>query len=164
MIFVTMGSAPFDFSRLAKKMDEISGVTGEEAIIQLGFTKYKPLYAAYFDFVPYEKALNYFRAAAIIVGHASAGPLVYARKFNKPLILVPRNSALGEHVDDHQIETANAIAGTSGLIEVIYDENKLQSAVQRALSKVDSGQKYKEPDTLNSLILSISDFVEKINV
>ncbi len=162
MIFVTVGSGPLDFTRLVRKMDEIARDLGEEVIIQKGFTQFETRFAKSFNFVAYKQALDFFKNAKIIVGHASAGPIMHARQFNKPLIVFPRNGRLKELIDDHQIETAKAIEGTSKMIEVVYHEDDLKKAVQKALLKVEEGLRYEENQCLSSLIKYIHDFVESI--
>lgn len=162
MIFVTTGSSPLDFSRFVRKMDEIAGDVGVEMIIQKGFTQYETRYARSFTFVPYEEALDYYRKAKVIVGHASAGPIMHAREFNKPLIIFPRNGEMKELIDDHQIETAKAMEGSSRMIEVIFHEDDLKAAVQRALAKAAEGLSYEANPSLSSLIEYIKEFVQRV--
>ncbi|MEW6170183.1 MAG: glycosyltransferase [Candidatus Omnitrophota bacterium] len=159
MIFVTIGSAPHDFSRLIEKIDEIAPLLQEEFIVQLGFTKYRPLNVKWFDFVPYQEALNYFKSARLIIGHASAGPIMHAREFHKPVIIVPRNGDLGEHVDNHQIETAQAVEGLTEFIEVIFNIEDLLSVIKKTLNKNISPEKYEKSKSLDSLIQYIKEYI-----
>ena len=160
MIFVTAGSGPLDFSRLVGKMDEIARDLGEEVIIQKGFTQYETRFAESFPFVPYEQALDLFKRAKVIIGHASAGPIMHAREFDKPLIVFPRDGRLKELIDNHQIETAKAMEGSSKMIEVVYDEANLMGAVQRAIAKAETSLSYEESPTLSSLVGYIRDFIQ----
>ena len=162
MIFVTVGSAPHDFTRLVKMMDEIANEISEEVVIQKGFTQFTPNTAKWFDFVSYDEAVKYFQSAKVIVGHSSAGPIMLARKFNRPLIVFPRDGGLNEHVDSHQIETAKAMEGSSRMIEVVYHEKEVLEAVQRAISRAETGQSYDESPALSSLIGYIREFIQKI--
>jgi UDP-N-acetylglucosamine transferase subunit ALG13 len=162
MIFVTVGSAPHSFKRLIQKMDEIALRCDDEVIIQKGLSSYEPINTKYFDFVEYEVAMNYFRNADLIVSHASAGPILYARKFNKPLIMVPRQGSLHEHVDNHQMETAHALGGSSEMIEVIYDINDLYDAIKRAYQKISRNTSYGPPASINGLIEYINSFINTI--
>ena len=162
MIFVTVGSAPHDFTRLVEMMDQIANEISEEVVIQKGFTQFIPHAPKWFDFVSYDEAVKYFRSAKVIVGHSSAGPIMLARRFNRPLIIFPRDGGLKEHVDSHQIETAKAMEGSSIMIEVVYDERELLGAVQRAISKAEAGQSYEESPALSSLIGYIQEFIQKL--
>jgi UDP-N-acetylglucosamine transferase subunit ALG13 len=159
MIFVTVGSAPHDFTRLVKAADDIAGGTGIPMVIQRGFSVYTPRHAKYFDFVPYDDALELYRTADIIISHASAGPIMYARKSNKPLIVFPRSGDRHEHVDNHQLETAKAVEGSSPMLEVVYDAAGLPAAIERARARAASAEKYKEIRHLRSLVAAIAEFV-----
>jgi len=131
MIFVTVGMHYQGFERLIKKMDEIAGKIDEEVIMQVGSTKYKPNNAKYFDFVDDdERILEYFRQARIIVSHAGAGTLLNALYFGKPIIVVPRLKEFGEHVDDQQIELAEAISKMGWGIAV-YDVDGFEDALSK---------------------------------
>ena len=163
MIFVTVGSAPHSFKRLIQEMDEIATRINNEVVIQKGLSCSNPVNAKCFDFVDYDDAINYFKDADVIVSHASAGPVLYARKFNKPLILVPRRGDLHEHVDNHQIETAHAIENSSEMIEVVYDVKDLEKAIERAFQKIKQKLNYGPPTSLEGLIACISDFVNKVS-
>lgn len=162
MIFVTVGSGPLDFSRLVKKMDDLAGELGEEVVIQQGYTLYEPAHARVFSFVPYEEAMRLFQEAEVIVGHASAGPIMNARQFNKPVIIFPRDDRRQELIDGHQMGTARAMEGSSRMIEVIYEAEELGPALVRALSRARSGETYEEHLFLSSLIACIRNFVEEV--
>ena len=162
MIFVTIGSAPHDFKRLIKKMDEISAQIDVEVVIQTGLSSYQPVHAKSFDFVEYDEVMDYFKDADMIVSHASAGPMLYARKFNKPLIMVPRRSDLSEHVDDHQMETSHAFEDSSEMIEVVYDVADLEEAIEKAYQKVKQNLNYGPPISLESLTECINSFVNNV--
>ncbi len=162
MIFVTIGSAPHDFKRLIKKMDEISAQINVEVVIQTGLSSYQPVHAKSFDFVEYDEVMDYFKDADLIVSHASAGPMLYARKFNKPLIMVPRRGDLNEHVDNHQMETSHALGGSSEMIEVVHDVADLGKAIERAYQKVRRNSNYGPPISLESLTECINSFINDV--
>ena len=162
MIFVTIGSAPHDFKRLLKKMDEISTKIDDEIIIQTGLSSYQPVHAKSFGFVEYDEVMVYFKNADLIVSHASAGPMLYARKFNKPLIMVPRRGDLNEHIDNHQMETSDALDGSSEMVEVVYDVSDLEEAIKRAYQKVLQNSNYGPPISLGSLTECLKSFVNAV--
>jgi len=162
LIFVTIGSGPLDFSRLVGKMDEIARDLKEKVIIQKGYTRTKTYFAESFTFVPYNQALDLFKSAKVIVGHASAGPIIHARKFNKPLIIFPRDGRRNELIDNHQMETAKAIEGSSKMIEVVYHENDLKEAIHRAIAKAEGGLSYETNTSLSLLINYIGNFIRTL--
>ncbi len=124
MIFVVIGLT-YGFERLIKKMDEIAGKIKEEVIIQIGLTDYKPKNAKFFKFSSEEYFNNKFRKARIIISHAGTGTILTARKFKKPIIIVPRQKKYGEVIDDHQMEIATELEGHKN-IKIIYELNKLE--------------------------------------
>ncbi len=64
------------------------------------------------------------RQAEVVVSHAGMGSIISAQTFNVPIVVVPRRHDLGEHRNDHQMATAKAMAGRSG-VYVAWDEDSL---------------------------------------
>lgn len=119
MIFVTVGSHYQGFDRLIKKMDEIAGKIDEKVIMQIGHTEYKPVNAEYFDFVDdFGKIEELNRDARVVVSHAGAGSILTALKLGTPVIVVPRLKKYNEHMDDHQLEIAEAMSSIKGVVAV----------------------------------------------
>lgn len=110
MIYVTLGTMFMDFPRLIRKMDEMAGRTGERVVIQLGLSKILPKHAEYFDFKPHEEILEIQREARVIVCHAGIGAVRDALSAARPMIVVPRLKRFGEHMNDHQLDLAEAVA------------------------------------------------------
>jgi UDP-N-acetylglucosamine transferase subunit ALG13 len=48
--------------------------------------------------------------ARLIISHCGEGSILQLEETTKPYILVPRSSRFKEHVDDHQVELAIALA------------------------------------------------------
>ncbi len=110
MIYVTLGTMFMDFSRLVRKMDAIAGRTGEPVVIQLGLSKTIPEHAQYFDFKAPEEVRAIQRDARVIICHAGIGAVRDALSAARPLIVVPRLKCFGEHMNDHQLDLAEAVA------------------------------------------------------
>ena len=134
MIFVTVGTHYQGFERLIKKMDEIAGKIGDDVIMQIGYTKYEPRNARWFRFLEREEdILELYKKADVIVAHAGAGTLLTALSFGKPLVIVPRLKKFEEHVDDQQLELAEALESMGKAIAV-YDVEELEDAIKKAKS------------------------------
>jgi len=131
MIFVTVGTHYQGFERLIKKMDEIAKEIDDEVVMQIGYTKYEPKNAKWFRFLEYEKMLEFYNKADVIVCHAGAGTLLEALSFGKPIVVVPRLKKFDEHVDDQQLELAEALENMEKAIAV-YDIENLKDAIQKA--------------------------------
>lgn len=134
MIYVTVGSAigGAEFDRLIKKIDEIASHFEEEFVVQLGASNYLPKNFRWFHYIPFEKSLEYFEMAQLVIGHCGAGTIINAVSFGKPLIVMPRLVKFNENSDDHQLEIANLLE-QSQIARVVYDIKDLESVIQKAL-------------------------------
>ena len=131
MILVTVGSAPHPFPRLVDAAERLAQKTGHEVVIQYGFTRPVLKFARGFDFVPYEEMLSLFQKADVIISHASAGPILFAGRYQKPLILFPRSGDLNEHVDNHQIDFSKAMQHEGAGFEIVFEAAGLEAALER---------------------------------
>ena len=163
MIFVTIGNEQrYKFTRLLRKMDELAPEISEEIVMQIGFDSYRPDHSKYFSFVPHEEYLDLFKKSKLVISHCATGPIIYAKKFNKPIILFPRRADLGEHVDNHQIETAHSVEGIKG-IQVVYHEDELKEAVIALINTGEISRESRGPrDT--GIIDTIKEFLWRIEM
>jgi UDP-N-acetylglucosamine transferase subunit ALG13 len=115
VIFVTVGTQ-LAFDRLVKAVDLwIGNNPGEKAFAQVGPAEYRPLNCESKDFVRPDKADALFREADLIVSHAGMGSILTALKYKKPILIMPRKAALGEHRNDHQLATAKWLGNKPGV-------------------------------------------------
>lgn len=115
MIFVTVGTQ-LAFDRLVKAVDLwIGNNPGERAFAQVGPAEYRPLNCESKDFVRPDQADALFREADLIVSHAGMGSILTALKYKKPILIMPRKAALGEHRNDHQLATAKWLGNKPGV-------------------------------------------------
>jgi len=131
MIFVTVGTHYQGFDRLIKKMDEIARKINDEVIMQIGYSRYEPRNAKWFRFLEENDILELYKKADIIVAHAGAGTLLTVLSFGKPLVIVPRLKEFKEHVDNQQLELAEALEAMGKAIAV-YDVDELEDAIEKA--------------------------------
>ncbi|OZB19064.1 MAG: hypothetical protein B7X55_04055 [Rhodobacterales bacterium 34-62-10] len=71
--------------------------------------------------------------ASVIVAHAGMGTILAAAEAGKPVILMPRRAAYGEHRNDHQLATAAEMAVLSN-VTVIDDARDLGAALATTLA------------------------------
>ena len=131
MILVTVGTHTQGFPRLVRAMDEIAGRIEEEVVMQIGATSYIPQNAQHFDFTSQEEMDRLHLEARAIVTHAGAGSIITGLKWGKPLIVMPRLEKYGEHMDDHQLELAEALS-REGKVMAVYGVEELGGALERA--------------------------------
>lgn len=137
MIFVTLGANPHPFTRLAKKMDEMvgNGEIKEDVVMQLGTTPYKPLHIKnckkFFETGAGGEHEKILRDCSLIISHAGLGNIMQAKKFRKPIIVVPRRKKYGEHIDDHQLEIAKYME-KRGMCIAVYGLGELKEKIREA--------------------------------
>lgn len=123
MIFVTIGTQ-LPFPRLIEAVAALVPELDEEVVAQIGpdtgtyagITSHKTLSP------PEYSAL--FKRARIVVAHAGIGTILTAKARRKPLLLVPRRHAMGEHRNDHQMATARQVESLQG-VHIAWDETEL---------------------------------------
>jgi UDP-N-acetylglucosamine transferase subunit ALG13 len=71
--------------------------------------------------------------SSLLIMHAGAGSVIHALRTERVPIVMPRRAAEGEHIDDHQLEFATALAST-GHVLLARDTAELRSAVRTALA------------------------------
>jgi len=110
MIFVTVGTHSQQFDRLVSGADQLAVQIKEKVIIQRGCSNYVPRYAEYFRWTSSNHMEVLIRDARVVISQSSAGAIILALKFGKPLVLVSRLKRYGENHDDHQQQLARALA------------------------------------------------------
>ena len=109
MILLTIGTYPLAFDRMVKTIDEMyqKGEIKEKVFAQIGYGNYEP------KFIPFERLMEKevfdetLASASALIGHAGMGTISLALKHNKPLLVMPRLKKFGEHVNNHQVDTAH---------------------------------------------------------
>jgi UDP-N-acetylglucosamine transferase subunit ALG13 len=124
VIFVTVGTQ-LAFDRLITAVDEWAGATDtSDVFAQIGPTRLEPRHIEHARFVSPDECGERMRSATAIVAHAGIGTILTALEIGKPLIVMPRRAALGEHRNDHQLATAHRFAEFVG-IKVAFNEAEL---------------------------------------
>ena len=116
-VLVILGTERFAFSRAVRAVTE-AVPRGAEIVWQLGHT---PAPAdlpgearAWFTFDELEQEAS---AADVVVTHCGVGSVLMALRSGKCPVVIPRESAHREHVDDHQTQLARVLS-ESGLVIV----------------------------------------------
>ncbi len=137
MILVTVGTHSANFNRLVLAADEMARQIEEQVIIQYGSST-RPQYAQGLDFIPSDQINALTREARVVISHAAAGSIITTLLAGKPLVVVPRQKANGEMLDDHQFQLARALNETRRAI-AIYEPTaaRLRSAIEAATSTLD---------------------------
>lgn len=131
MIFVTVGTHEQPFDRLIQCVDELKkcGTITEEVIMQIGFGTYEPKYCTFSKLLPYEEMIKKVEAARIVITHGGPASFIMPLQMGKIPIVVPRQKQYSEHVNDHQVEFARAVAERMGTIIVVEDVSTLGDVI-----------------------------------
>jgi UDP-N-acetylglucosamine transferase subunit ALG13 len=115
VIFVTVGTMwPFD--RLVRAMDGWAAARpGEELFAQIGAGAYEPRHMRWVRRLERADYAAAMAGARLVVAHAGIGSVISAGEHGRPVVVLPRRAAEGEHSNDHQVETAHWLTGKPGV-------------------------------------------------
>jgi UDP-N-acetylglucosamine transferase subunit ALG13 len=124
MIFVTVGTQlPFD--RLIRTIDNwASNRSYADVFAQIGPAHYRPRHMPWAEFLDAGECRRKTELADVVVAHAGMGSILTALQLGRPVLVMPRLSALGEHRNDHQLDTAKKLLA-QGRIFVAFDDREL---------------------------------------
>ena len=114
MILVTVGTEKFPFNRLMQWLDnlieqKLIQPEQEEIVIQYGSCTIVPKGVKNYSVLKETDFLSLVEKARLIIAHCGEGTIDLLASLNKPFILVPRQVANNEHIDDHQVELAQEL-------------------------------------------------------
>jgi UDP-N-acetylglucosamine transferase subunit ALG13 len=124
VIFVTVGTQlPFD--RLVDAVDRWAGAGPDRDVVaQTNATSLRPRHVEHHEHLSPGECRDLTMAADAIVAHAGMGTILTALELGKPLVIMPRSAALGEHRNEHQLATAQRFADL-GRVRVAFDAEQL---------------------------------------
>lgn len=135
MIFLTVGNATQGFQRLLSAVDHLTGsgcLMGELVFVQSGHNpEFRPSHCQHEPFLGMEDFAAMILGSDLIICHGGAGTLLHVLRAGKVPVVVPRRKQYGEHVDDHQIELAKALAAEGRIISA-YEPRDLPAAIAEA--------------------------------
>jgi len=137
MIFLTVGTCPQQFDRLIKAVDKAVGdhLVDEEVVAQIGACNYSPKHMKYAEIMDKSEFDACFSSARYLVGHAGMGTISMSLEAGKPLLVLARRAKYGEHVNDHQVSTADMF-GRLGHVLVAHNEQDVLRKIAQLKSFV----------------------------
>lgn len=155
MIFVTVGTQ-LPFPRLIDAMDRIAATADEKVVAQVGPEKGDWPNLEHSATLTPDQFEALFADARLIVAHAGIGTILSSKRHGKPLVVLPRRHALGEHRNDHQMATAKAIEALPG-IHVAWEASDL--AALAAASDLEPATDAPSP-TGERLVARLAQFID----
>ncbi len=155
-IFVTVGTQlPFD--RMIGAVDAWAEPGVHDVFAQIGPTELRPRHIRFRDFVDPATFDREYGDADLVVAHAGMGSILTALQMRKPIVIMPRAAALGEHRNDHQRSTADRFRATAGVY--VADDETALTRLLADVSQLTSPDAGFSPDAQPTLLRAISDFV-----
>lgn len=128
MIFVSVGTQ-LPFERLVKAMDNWSGRHPQvEVFAQVGQTRYQPRHMRYITRLGPQRYEEILAQSCLVVSHVGIGTIIKGLENTKPMILMPRMAARGEHRNDHQLGTAKRFCQRD-LVTIVSSADELEDAI-----------------------------------
>lgn len=160
MIFVILGTQKFQLNRLLKLIDEEieKGRLTESVFAQIGNSNYIPQNYEWVKFLDKDKFEQKINESDIVITHSGVGSIITAINSQKPVIVFPRLKEYKEHVDDHQLEIAEAFAKKEFIVKYRDDVSLCEQIINA------KNFKYKKYDTgREQIIYLIDEFIRSNN-
>jgi len=131
MIFITLGTQNFNFSRLLKAVESAinNGVLNGKVIAQIGNNNFDSEHIQCIPFLDKETFNEYMENAEFIISHAGTGSIITALKKGKKVLVAPRLKKYEEHIDDHQLEILAAFTKLNLIIPLKQDLSDLEEKI-----------------------------------
>lgn len=152
MILVTLGTQKFQMNRLIEAVDKLAETAEEEFFVQSGNSTYEPKHCQAMNFLDAQEFQRKIEECSVLITHSGVGTIMRAIRAGKPVVVVPRLAKYHEHVDDHQVQIAEAFASKNC---VLHCENleDLEEIVRKA--KTYSFSEYHTPErNIEDIILN----------
>jgi UDP-N-acetylglucosamine transferase subunit ALG13 len=156
MIFVTVGTL-YPFNRLVSAIDEAvaSGCITEEVFAQIGVGAQRPKHIDFvesLDKVVFDKIIT---ESSCMVSHAGMGSIQAALQAKKSLLVMPRLCKYSEHINDHQVATAERFEELGHVLSV-YQEDQIPQRLEDIKTFVPAQRQTQ----VDKVVERISDFLE----
>jgi beta-1,4-N-acetylglucosaminyltransferase len=149
--FVSVGNAIQPFNRLTEGVLKIAFKLPQPVFVQHGNTPFpQDVGCITKPFIEMGEFSQCVAQADLLILHAGAGSVIHAVRAGKVPVVMPRRAKYGEHVDDHQVEFARALAG-AGKVIMVEEPEGLFGAVEVAMER----QYLLQPLSENSRMISL---------
>ena len=157
-IFVSVGTQKFPFDRLLHLADGTAKDDPELSLfIQTGTSEFHPAYCESKAFLNAEEFEKQIHDCDLLIVHSGVGTIIKGLNGRKKIIVVPRLAKYGEHVDDHQLQIAEAFAEKNFVICYQDGENLRQLIREAAEHEFDVYTSHRE-----DMIAAINSYLRTI--
>ncbi len=131
--FVSVGNCTQPFPRLLDAIAALGPSLPRPLVVQHGSGVFTLTDATAIPFLPMADFEARVAEAELLILHAGAGSVIHAIRAGRMPVVMPRRAALGEHVDDHQLEFARTL-DAAGRVVMAEAPADLPAAIARALA------------------------------
>lgn len=119
--------------RLMRKLEQLvdSGVLTDRVVAQTGYCTYLPANIECRRFFDKNEMEKNIKECSLLICHGGTGSIISGSRCGKKIIVVPRRKEYGEHVDDHQLEIAEAFL-QGGHVLVAQDPDDLEQVIHQS--------------------------------
>lgn len=137
MIFVTLGTSDYPFTRLLKQIDDlIENNIVKNITVQCGNEDYQPKNFTIIKNLDKKEFNEYLKKAEVVITHGGVGTIIDCIKMGKKVIAFPRKAEYGEAKNNHQEQIINNLKNTGSILTgEINDLAKLLEEV-KTLKKI----------------------------
>ncbi len=139
-VLVTVGGSSYGFRRMIDRMAAVLPST-TQVTWQTGPTVVPARMANVRPSLPWTELTDAMRTSDVVVCHAGIGSALDILDAGRCPVLVPRLRAHGEHIDDHQVEIAEALADRGLAVVarhgIVTEEHLEQAARTRIIRDLD---------------------------
>lgn len=133
LLLVVVGTDHHPFDRLVRWIDAWARVHADvQCVVQYG-TSTPPQACLGADYVAHPVLQELAGRARAMVSHGGPGAIMDARRAGLVPVVVPRDPALGEHVDSHQQRFARMV-GARNMVRLAETAEELEAALHVALT------------------------------
>lgn len=111
-------------------VDNIAPGLDEPIFGQIGETSRIPQNFEAVKFLSPQEFNARFSEARVVIGHAGIGTILTAQQLRKPVLLMSRRAAYGEHRNDHQLATVEQLRHIPG-VYIFEDSEGLVALLQQ---------------------------------
>lgn len=117
MIFVTLGTSDYPFTRLLKQIDDlIENNIIKNITVQCGNEDYHPKNFTIIKNLDKKEFNEYLKKAEVVITHGGVGTIIDCIKMGKKVIAFPRNTEYGEAKNNHQEQIINNLKNTGSIL------------------------------------------------
>ena len=134
VVVVAVGTDHHPFDRLVAWVENSVGshLDADSVFVQRGSSQAPNLVRSE-SVIPHADLMALMQSADVVVTHGGPATIRDAQTSGKSPIVVPRDPALGEHVDDHQLRYASRL-DSEGYVTACRDEEEFQRALLSAVA------------------------------